>query len=205
MDASATPASPPKPRRTAQDREVRRRRIFGRLQEGWSYEAIAEEEGLTRERIRQIVAETLGQREVDPSADHNRLQIVRLDPALRLTAEKVAAGDLQAVDRLLRVLARLDRYQSADAIARQNEDPENIKEKLYAKLSNAFQHHDNAVAAERRRLTEENEDAAGAGAPGTPRGAPETPRGAPETQVGAPETQTGFGEAGNAFSKFFSR
>jgi hypothetical protein len=100
---------------TAADRERRRLRIFARLQEGWSYEALAEAEALSRERIRQIVKASLDRREVDPNADFIRLQMARLDPALRLASEKVAEGDLMAIDRLLRVLDRMDKYQSAAA------------------------------------------------------------------------------------------
>jgi hypothetical protein len=69
---------------------------FSRMQEGWSYEAIAQDERLSRERIRQIVAETPALREIDAVRDHARSQIARLDPALRLAAEKVAEGDLRA-------------------------------------------------------------------------------------------------------------
>ena len=49
---------------------LRRRRIFARLREGSSYEEIAAEEGVTGERIRQIVAEVLQKRSVDSGADH---------------------------------------------------------------------------------------------------------------------------------------
>ncbi|HLH50410.1 MAG TPA: sigma factor-like helix-turn-helix DNA-binding protein [Roseiarcus sp.] len=107
-------SDPSRPRVTAADRAQRRLRIFARLQAGWSYEAIAQEENLSRERIRQIVKQTLDRREVDPEADFVRLQIARLDPALRLAAEKIAAGDLRAIDRLLRVLDRMDEYHSRD-------------------------------------------------------------------------------------------
>ena len=121
MDASATSASSPKPR-TARDRAMRRLRIFARLQEGWTHEAIAQSENLTRERVRQIVAETLGQREVAPSYDHARLQAARLEPALQLAVERVREGDLAAIDRLLRVLNQLDRYQSVAAVSAQDTD-----------------------------------------------------------------------------------
>jgi hypothetical protein len=113
MTASAAPAA--KPRRTAIDRAARRVRILARLQEGWSYDRIALAEDLTRERIRQIVVKTMERRAVDPSRAHAILQSARLDGALRLAAEKVAEGDLRAVDPLLRVLDRLDRYQGAAA------------------------------------------------------------------------------------------
>ena len=119
----AEPVRPRKPYRSAVDRELRRRRIFARVREGWSHDRIAEAEGLTRARIRQIVGETLDRRAGDPLVDHRRLQIARLDPALLLAAQKVAAGELRAVDRLIRVLDRLDKYQrAAAAIAREEED-----------------------------------------------------------------------------------
>ena len=57
-------AQPPlKPRRSARDRLARRGRIMERLREGRSYEEIAEAEGLSRERIRQIVVEALRRRQ----------------------------------------------------------------------------------------------------------------------------------------------
>jgi Mor family transcriptional regulator len=50
--------APPCRRVTAADRV----RIFARMQEGWSYEAIAQEERLSRKRVRQIVKKTLDER-----------------------------------------------------------------------------------------------------------------------------------------------
>jgi hypothetical protein len=98
---------------TAADRAARRVRILARLQEGWNYDKIGEFEGLTRERVRQIVAASLRQREVDPSYEHVLVQSARLDPALRLAAEKVAEGEFRAIVPMLRVLDRLDKYQAA--------------------------------------------------------------------------------------------
>ena len=43
-------------------RGARRKRIFARLREGWAYDEIARDEGLSGERIRQIVSEILGKR-----------------------------------------------------------------------------------------------------------------------------------------------
>jgi hypothetical protein len=77
MTDPATPAPAPKPRVTANDRALRQMRIFARMQEGWSYEAIAQDERLSRERIRQIVTQTLALREIDAIRDHTRLLIAR--------------------------------------------------------------------------------------------------------------------------------
>ena len=66
---------------------ARRKRIFARLREGASYEEIAGEEAVSRERIRQIVSEVLQKRSVDSGADHAKLQLDRLAPLMQLAAE----------------------------------------------------------------------------------------------------------------------
>jgi|ERR1700729_3899863 DNA-directed RNA polymerase sigma subunit (sigma70/sigma32) len=53
---------------------ARRKRIFARLREGASYEEIAGEESVSRERVRQIVSEVLQKRAVDSGADHAKRQ-----------------------------------------------------------------------------------------------------------------------------------
>jgi hypothetical protein len=101
----------------------RRKRIFARLREGASYEEIAAEEGVGRERIRQIVSEVLQKRSVDSGADHAKLQLDRLAPLMQLATEAVAAGDIRAITPYLKVLDRLDRYQTV-AVAHQGYDEE---------------------------------------------------------------------------------
>ena len=68
---------------TGLGKAARRKRIFARLRNGWAYEEIAREEGITARRARQIVSEALKQREVEDDADHALLQLSRLEPALR--------------------------------------------------------------------------------------------------------------------------
>ena len=104
----------------------RRKRIFARLREGASYEEIAAEEGVGRERVRQIVSEVLQRRSVDSGADHAKLQLDRLAPLMQLAAEAVAAGDIRAITPYLKVLDRLDRYQTV-AVAHQGYDEEDRK------------------------------------------------------------------------------
>ncbi len=111
----------------------RRKRIFGRLREGASYEEIAAEEGVGRERVRQIVAEVLQRRSVDSGADHAKLQLDRLAPLMQLAAEAVAAGDIRAITPYLKVLDRLDRYQTV-AVAHQGYDEED-RRKLMEKIN----------------------------------------------------------------------
>jgi hypothetical protein len=111
----------------------RRKRIFARLKEGSSYEEIAAEEGVSRERIRQIVSEVLQKRSVDSGADHAKLQLDRLLPPMQLAAEAIAAGDVTAITPYLKVLDRLDRYQSV-AGAHQVYDDE-ARKKLMDKIN----------------------------------------------------------------------
>ena len=95
-------------RPNAHGKILRWRRIFARLREGLSYEEIAGEEGVSRERVRQIVSEVLQKRSVDGGADHAKLQLDRLLPAMQLGAEAIAAGDVAAITPYLKVLDRLD-------------------------------------------------------------------------------------------------
>ena len=94
--------------RTPAARAMRVQRIFARMQEGLSYADIADVEGVTRERIRQIVRAATARPEDAP--DHGRMQIARLMPALRLAAWDVENGDPKAVATLLKLLDRFDRY-----------------------------------------------------------------------------------------------
>ena len=111
----------------------RRRRIFAGLREGLSYDEIATEEGVTATRIRQIVSEVLQKRAVDSGADHAKLQLDRLTPLMQLAAEAVAAGDIRAITPYLKVLDRLDRYQTV-ASANQAYD-DDARKKLMDKIN----------------------------------------------------------------------
>jgi transcriptional regulator with XRE-family HTH domain len=89
-------------------RALRLQRIFARLQEGMSYKDIAAEEGLSRERLRQIIRASTARSGSAP--DHKAMQFARLEPALRLAARGVAEGDVKAIPLLLKLVDRLDRY-----------------------------------------------------------------------------------------------
>src|SRR5271166_1199212 len=93
-------------------RALRLQRIFARLQEGASYKDIAAEEGLSRERLRQIVRAATARGGSAP--DHKRMQFARLEPALRLAARGVAEGDAKAIPLLIKLVDRLDRYCEPD-------------------------------------------------------------------------------------------
>jgi DNA-directed RNA polymerase sigma subunit (sigma70/sigma32) len=87
----------PRPRLNILSRAARRKRIFARMREGWAYDEIARDEGLSAERVRQIVAEVLGKRVIERGSNHAHLQLERLMPALRLAGEAIARGDIKAI------------------------------------------------------------------------------------------------------------
>ena len=100
---------------------------------GWSYAAIGREEAISRERMRQIVAQAFEAGESETKLVHARVQLTRLEPALRLAARSVADGELSAIDRLLRAPGRLEKYAAIDGA-----DPaydEDARERLLAKLN----------------------------------------------------------------------
>jgi hypothetical protein len=111
----------------------RRRRIFAQLREGFTYDEIAAEEGVSASRIRQIVSQELQQRAVDTGAEHAKLQLDRLAPAIQLAAEGIASGDISAITPYLKALDRLDRYQTV-ASANQVYDDE-ARKKLLDKIN----------------------------------------------------------------------
>jgi hypothetical protein len=111
----------------------RRRRIFAQLREGFTYDEIAADEGVSATRIRQIVSQELQQRAVDSGAEHAKLQLDRLAPAIQLAAEAIAAGDISAITPYLKALDRLDRYQTV-ASANQVYDDE-ARKKLLDKIN----------------------------------------------------------------------
>ncbi|WP_158817916.1 hypothetical protein [Methylocapsa sp. S129] len=101
-----------KPKLTAHDHAIRRDRIFARMLEGQSYQEIAAAEAITPRRVRQIIQAALQKDNVDPQTDFILVQIARLEAALRVIEQKVAEGKLSAVDRLVKVLEKLDRYHA---------------------------------------------------------------------------------------------
>jgi hypothetical protein len=111
----------------------RRRRIFAQLREGYTYDEIAAEEGVSPSRIRQIVSQELEQRAVDSGAEHAKLQLDRLAPAIQLGARGIAGGDISAITPYLKALDRLDRYQAV-ASANQIYDDE-ARKKLMDKIN----------------------------------------------------------------------
>ena len=105
------PAVPPA-RRVATRRAIaeRKLRIVERLTSGLSLAHIAHVERLTIQRVRQVIAEMLEKREVDPPSGYVQLQIARVGEAMVVAHTIMLQGDLQALDRLIKLNGELDRY-----------------------------------------------------------------------------------------------
>ena len=142
---------------------VRRERIFARLRLGWTYEDIAGEERVTPHRVRQIVSEALQRQKVDGGSDHAMLQRARLENALRLSAQRVADGEIATIATYLKVLAGLDRHQSA-AKANPVYD-QAARERLLAKLNRVAARLEREGATKAARSAAKGRSSAAAEAP----------------------------------------
>ena len=102
----------PRRRQTRFIRAARTKRILERLREGWAYDEVAAEVGLKERRVRQIVTQFLKEREAVSGAAHAHMQLDRLGRAMRVAGDALARGDIRAIAPFIRVIDRLDRYQT---------------------------------------------------------------------------------------------
>ena len=71
---------------------------------------IAAKERLTLKRMRNLVREILARRMPQPPVEFVALQISRLSEALLVSYGAMGGANLQAVDRVVRIVRELDRY-----------------------------------------------------------------------------------------------
>ena len=91
---------------------LRAKRILARMNEGRSLQAIADEEGISRKRVRFLVTRALRDRMDNPATLHAEAQIKRLMPAFALAQRQIAEGDIMGVYALAALQKRLDIYQA---------------------------------------------------------------------------------------------
>ncbi len=100
-------------------RAARKDRIFGCFVRGMPHGAIARLENCSAQAVRKLIARELAGRRIDPAGDFAKLQIARLNDALMAANSKMLEGDMAALDRVVKVVAELDRYHGfAQALAR---------------------------------------------------------------------------------------
>jgi len=113
------PSSPPARVRGVAPRRKkasRAERVFKWLRAGMALWEIARSENCSVRTVRRIVAESLARLEIDPTAGYAQLQIARLNDAMLVAHNKMLAGDLKALDRVLKVIESQDRYHGFDSI-----------------------------------------------------------------------------------------
>jgi hypothetical protein len=110
-EAALSPLPPePAPRVVPRRATVERRLRVGAADDGLTVAHIARVEGLSVQRIRRIIAEMPTSREIDPAAGFVQLQIARLSEAMIVARTMTMEGDLQAMDRWIRLTGELDRH-----------------------------------------------------------------------------------------------
>lgn len=109
-DFAAPSKHPAYKRLPAKQRDLRAKRILARLNEGHAQQAIADEEGISRDKLRVIVKRALGERANNPKALHAQAQIARLLPGFALAERQILKGDVRGVYALATLQKRLDVY-----------------------------------------------------------------------------------------------
>ena len=117
-EAPASPAIARIPSRSRAQRLARQReraaddiRLMTLLAAGVGTDDLALQEGVSPRRMRDRVAAMLARREVEPPASFAPLQTARLGDALKVAYAAMMDGDLKALDRVLRIVRELERYQ----------------------------------------------------------------------------------------------
>jgi hypothetical protein len=87
-------------------------RLFVLLKSGVPIAEIALQERLSLRRAREVVQAMLERREIDPPAGFAQLQVGRLSDAMMVAYAAMMEGDMHALDRVLRIVGRLERYHS---------------------------------------------------------------------------------------------
>ncbi len=87
------------------------------LNAGVSVAEIAQSEGVTHRRMRGIVEEILARRAPQPPAAFLAVQVSRLSEALLVSYSAMGGGNLEAVDRVVKIVRELDRYHGFAANA----------------------------------------------------------------------------------------
>jgi hypothetical protein len=90
-------------------------KIFNQLAAGMSVSHIAMQEGVSIRRMREVVQEILAARKADPAAGFAQLQMARLSDAMMVAHTSMMGGNLQAVDRVVKLVHELERYHGSGA------------------------------------------------------------------------------------------
>jgi hypothetical protein len=117
---------------------ARARRVLASLIAGAGLDEIGLKEKITRKRTEKILRDELSRRWVAPAQEFTRLQIARLDGMILKLIDRVQKGELEAIDRALKIVDRLDRYHGFTRANRAVEPyGDEQRERLLQKLNDA--------------------------------------------------------------------
>lgn len=109
--------------------------VLAAMINGVSLTDIATNENIPAKRIEKMLRDELRKRWIAPTQDYARLQIARLEAIAIQLKEKAKNADLPTIDRLLKVLDRLDRYHGFTKLAAlAASSREDVRAELVAKL-----------------------------------------------------------------------
>jgi hypothetical protein len=97
-------------RATKRDLAQRDLRLIEKLAAGATIEEIAASEGISVKWARERKAAVLASRVIDTPHEFIKLQIRRLSEAMLVSYSAMSNGDLNAVDKVIKVARELDRY-----------------------------------------------------------------------------------------------
>lgn len=112
--------------------------VLAAMISGESLDQIAQSQNISLKRVEKLLRDELNKRWIAPAQEFARLQIARLEWLAVLLKGKVKDGDLHTIDRLLKVLDRLDRYHGFNkfaALSAQSE--EDVRAQLIARVEQA--------------------------------------------------------------------
>lgn len=111
-DADKKRAETGSKRQRATKRELAKRdlRLIEKLAAGATIEEIAASEGISVKWARERKAALLASRVIDTPHEFIKLQIRRLSEAMLVSYSAMSLGDLNAVDKVIKVARELDRY-----------------------------------------------------------------------------------------------
>jgi hypothetical protein len=127
-------------RAARQAKASRERRIIASLNRGVPVAVIAEWEDVGEKRLRAVVRDILARRMPEPPAQFLAMQVSRLNEALLVSFDAMSGSNLQAVDRVVKIVRELDRYHGFVAAERwglpvASEAPEEIPPWLEARIA----------------------------------------------------------------------
>ncbi len=103
-------AKPRRQRATQRELVLRDARIFERFAAGATLEEIALRERLTPRRVRERLTEIYARHAEQSPAEIAQLQLRRLGEAMLVSWSAMSGGNLDAVDRVVRITREMDRY-----------------------------------------------------------------------------------------------